>query len=116
MMLPTALPMLDHLRRLVIKRRFATTLVALIAADLGLHIIDEGVDWLSAHPTVVPGVVLISAGLYQFGPLKVRCSRACRSPRGFTLAQLAGTATGLGGNNHHDRVRTPSRPWVVAGR
>jgi len=76
------LPMLDHLRRLVIKRRFATALVAVGAARFTAV-------W------VIAGVVLIGAAFYQFGPLKVRCSRACRSPRGFTLAHWRGRRPAL---------------------
>jgi hypothetical protein len=96
MMLPTALPMLDHLSppghkasvrngfggvgRGKIHRCVVIAGVALIAADLGLRNNGEGVDWFSAHPTVVPG------GANR------RRSLPARSAQGSVLARMPVTA------------------------
>lgn len=106
MMLPPALPMLTVLERLLARhRRRAWPLVAgvsaflgvwllvgaaLVLADAALHAAAAGTPWLLQHPTVVPGVVVIGAGLYQFSTLKQACLRACRSPRGFAVAHWRG--------------------------
>lgn len=106
MMLPPALPMLDTLRRLVAHHRHSRLLVGLGAAgfvtvwtvagtvlivgDAALHAIAVRVAWLTAHPQVVAGAVLVGAGLYQFTPLKNACLRACRTPRGFAVAHWRG--------------------------
>lgn len=106
MMLPPALPMLQMLRKLVVRRRGPRLLVglgglsfvavwtvvgmALIAGDSALHAVSAGQEWLTRAPYRVTGAVLMVAGAYQFSPLKNICLRACRSPRSFALAHWRG--------------------------
>lgn len=45
----------------------------------------EKTSWGMALQPLLPGALLVAAGLYQFSPLKRRCVTACRSPLGFYL-------------------------------
>lgn len=44
-------------------------------------------------PLGLGGIVLIAAGLYQFGPVKQACLRACQSPLSFFMTQWKPTRT-----------------------
>lgn len=106
MMLPPALPLLQTLRGLVIRRRHRAVLlvfgtagfvgvwmvvgVLLIVGQSVLHPVLENQYLADRAPQLVTGVVLAAAGLYQFTPLKRACLRACRSPRSFALAHWRG--------------------------
>jgi Predicted metal-binding integral membrane protein len=62
------------------------------AAGLGAYVLDQAfTELLRSHASrdritwapLALGITLISAGLYQFRPLKHVCLRQCRSPWGF---------------------------------
>ena len=101
MMLPTALPLLQTVHRLVARRRARTGLVAAgaaaflavwLLAGLGFLLGDLLLEPAARHlPAVVlPGLAAVAAGLYQFTPAKRACLTACRSPRGIALAAWRG--------------------------
>jgi predicted metal-binding membrane protein len=106
MMLPTALPLLAIVRRIVDGRRDAGALVAAVAAGyafawLAFGVIAYGIDialreaaatsgWLIAHGWVVGSVVVAGAGAFQFSALKYRCLERCRSPYGFVNSHWRG--------------------------
>jgi predicted metal-binding membrane protein len=99
MMLPSSLPMIGSFARasrgqahprlalaaflaayFVVWTGFA---VFALAVDAGLRDLVPRWGWLSERPWLIPGVVLILAGAFQFSSLKERCLDACRSPFGF---------------------------------
>jgi predicted metal-binding membrane protein len=55
------------------------------SGDVVLHRTVDRVAWLGAHPWVIAGGVLATAGAFQFTPLKDACLRACRLPSNFLL-------------------------------
>jgi predicted metal-binding membrane protein len=99
MMLPTALPLLAALERVVADRSDAPR--ALVMASFGflgvwllfgviarledvlLHALVDSSLWLSTHPRVITASLLTVAGAYQLSPLAAKCASACRSPFGF---------------------------------
>jgi predicted metal-binding membrane protein len=99
MMLPSSLPMIGSFAR--VSRRQAHPRLALtaflaayfavwtgfaavaFAVDAGLNDLVTGWAWLAERPWLVPGVVLVLGGAFQFSPLKERCLDACRSPFAF---------------------------------
>ncbi|WP_306207568.1 DUF2182 domain-containing protein [Actinoplanes sp. RD1] len=102
MMLPTALPLLDMLRRFR-GGPGIVTLGALIyvgawtaagAVLVALHLTLAG--WLAhwpyagEHPQAPLGAALMLAGAYQFSAWKDRCLTACRSPRGIAMLHWRG--------------------------
>lgn len=109
MMLPPALPLLQTVRRLVVRRPDPWRLtvlsamtflgvwtvvgVLLVAGDLGVRALSSAQGWTGARAGAVAGAVLIGAGVYQFTPLKDLCLRGCRSPRSFALAHWQGRRT-----------------------
>jgi len=106
MMLPTTLPLLDIFRRVVMGRRDASRLVAILIAGyllawlafgLAAHAIDwvlldaaQATPWFVAHGWVVGATVVGAAGLFQFSALKYRCLEKCRAPFGFVAARWRG--------------------------
>lgn len=102
MMLPPALPMLSVVERLVSRRPHPRLLLlagtatfvaawtvvgaAMIAGDALLHRLTEGWGLTWHVDALVPGAIVLGAGVFQLTPLKRSCLRACRSPRSFALA------------------------------
>lgn len=100
MMLPTSLPILTVFRTIT---RGEPGLVGLVVAgylaiwglfgavallgDGGLHAL---VDALPSLEALLPGALLLTAGLFQFSPLKYACLTQCRSPIGFVIQNWSG--------------------------
>ncbi|HXH84251.1 MAG TPA: DUF2182 domain-containing protein [Candidatus Tectomicrobia bacterium] len=78
--------------------------VAAAIADAGLHALVDGSPWLAARRHVVPAALLLTAGLFQFSPLKRSCLERCRSPIGFVIQHWRGARRALQafalGNRH----------------
>jgi predicted metal-binding membrane protein len=104
MMLPSAVPMLLFYDSIAQKRSGpAVGLTALFALgylivwfcfSIGAVVLQYALDKASllsplmqATSTVLAGAILITAGLYQWTPLKQACLRRCRSPLDFVLTQ-----------------------------
>jgi predicted metal-binding membrane protein len=104
MMLPSAVPMLLFYDSIAQKRSGpAVGLTALFALgylivwfcfSVGAVVLQYVLDRASllsplmqATRTVLAGAILITAGLYQWTPLKQACLRRCRSPLDFVLTQ-----------------------------
>lgn len=64
--------------------------VAVIVADAVLHIVVEGSPWLGQRTHLLPASLLLTAGLFQFSPLKHSCLDRCRSPVGFVIQHWRG--------------------------
>ncbi|GLQ06808.1 DUF2182 domain-containing protein [Sneathiella chinensis] len=110
MMLPTTLPLLEIFRRLTRKRPDAGRLMLfLIAGYLGIwtafgvvaHALDWGLfqivsqsSWLQLNGWVMGAVILFTAGLFQFSPLKYRCLEKCRTPLSFVVERWRGRQHG----------------------
>jgi predicted metal-binding membrane protein len=62
------------------------------AADRGVHAAVEALPWFAEHPELIIGATLLTAGLWQFSPLRDRCLDECRSPLGFVLNRWRGTS------------------------
>lgn len=108
MMLPSSVPLVVTFGALVARRRRPQVLVALLLvgyllvwgafglgawlADRGVHAAVDALPWLAAHPQLIIGTTLLTAGLWQFSPLRDRCLEACRSPLGFVLNRWRGTS------------------------
>jgi predicted metal-binding membrane protein len=108
MMLPSSVPLVVTFGALVGRRRQPARLVALLlvgyllvwagfglaawAADRGVHAAVEALPWLAEHPELIIGATLLTAGLWQFSPLRDRCLDECRSPLGFVLNRWRGTS------------------------
>ena len=102
MMLPTALPMLRAFARVARGQvRPRTTMAVFVGAyvavwtgfavvalggDAVLHRVVDATPWLAQRPGLIAGGVLVTAGLFQFSPLKERCLTECRSPTAFLWA------------------------------
>jgi predicted metal-binding membrane protein len=107
MMLPTTLPLVDIFRNVTRTRDDRSTLLlSLIAGYLAIwagfglltHLVDffihRGVDsdaWLHSHAWLLVALPFITAGIYQFTPLKHLCLDKCRSPFSFVVARWRGT-------------------------
>jgi predicted metal-binding membrane protein len=61
-------------------------------ADRGVHAVVDALPWLAGHPQLIIATTLLTAGLWQFSPLRDRCLEACRSPLGFVLNRWRGTS------------------------
>lgn len=108
MMLPSSVPLVVTFGALVRRRRRPDVLVALLLvgyllvwggfglgawlADRVVHAAVDGLPWLAAHPELILAATLLTAGLWQFSPLRDRCLDACRSPLGFVLNRWRGTS------------------------
>ena len=108
MMLPTTVPVLRIVRRMVAGRADAGRLYALVlagylAAWLGFGLVAHALDaalraaaggsaWLAAHGWAVGAAVVAGAGLFQFSTLKYRCLDQCRTPLGFVTQRWGGRA------------------------
>ena len=106
MMLPTALPLLELIRRFTAGRRGGPAIVALcagvyvatwtaagvvlVAATMFLDRHLAGWAWAAEHPRAPLGAALMLAGAYQFSSLKDRCLTVCRSPRGVAMLHWRG--------------------------
>jgi predicted metal-binding membrane protein len=58
---------------------------AAFAGDVVLHELFHVIGPLEARPWLVPGMVLLGAGAFQFTSLKDRCLEQCRNPAMFLL-------------------------------
>jgi predicted metal-binding membrane protein len=103
MMLPSSLPLVTVFR--TITRGAPALLAALVAGylltwglfgllalagDVVLHELVEASDWLTARTHLVSASLLLTAGLFQFSPLKHACLKRCRSPIGFVIQHWQG--------------------------
>ena len=79
----------------------------------GVRSLDLGVlAWDAAGPYVAGGAIL-AAAIYQLGPLKKRCLRRCRNPRGFVSEHWRpGRAGALRMGIEHGRVCVGSS-WAL---
>jgi predicted metal-binding membrane protein len=64
--------------------------VAALVADTGLHLFVERSPWLADRPHLIAASLLLTAGLFQFSPLKHSCLERCRSPIGFVIQHWRG--------------------------
>lgn len=108
MMLPSSVPLVVTFAALVARRRRPGRLVGLLllgylvvwaafgfaawSADRAVHAAVEAIPWLSDRPQLIMAATLLSAGLWQFSPLRDRCLDECRSPLGFVLNRWRGTS------------------------
>ncbi|VVB95071.1 Uncharacterised protein [uncultured archaeon] len=106
MMLPTSLPLITLFRALIRDRPNHMQLVFLLVGGylsmwmlFGIiaHIGDWGIlqlveqnDWLHTNSWTIGAVILVTAGLYQFTPLKYHCLDKCRSPLSFIMERWQG--------------------------
>jgi predicted metal-binding membrane protein len=106
MMLPTTLPLLSIVGRIVAGRRDAGSLLARVVvgyaiAWLGFGLLAHGLDsllhlaaaqagWLAGRGWAIGAVVLAGAGAFQFSALKYRCLERCRTPFAFVNARWHG--------------------------
>jgi len=100
MMLPSSLPMVRYYAMVVQRQGRPGDVHRFLAGygfvwlafgylafggDLGLHRIADRSAWITDHPWVVGGSVLVVAGLFQFSAFKERCLTNCRHPAAFLL-------------------------------
>jgi predicted metal-binding membrane protein len=72
------------------------------AADIAIQSLPGVFPTLQAYGTVIGGVTLVGAGIYQLTPLKYLCLSQCRSPLGFLLTSWRdGTAGAFRMGLHH---------------
>jgi predicted metal-binding membrane protein len=99
MMLPTALPLFELLRRLghgvglamgVYLGAWTAAGALLVAVNLVLDRWTQDWPWVWAHPHAPLGAALMLAGAYQFSSWKDRCLTVCRSPRGVAMLHWRG--------------------------
>ncbi|HLF79354.1 MAG TPA: DUF2182 domain-containing protein [Dehalococcoidia bacterium] len=106
MMLPTTLPLLDIFRSMTRTREDRSVLLAILlsgylavwlAFGAGAHFVDffihRAVDsdaWLHSHSWLLVALPLLTAGVYQFTPLKHLCLDKCRSPFSFVAERWRG--------------------------
>ena len=101
MMLPSAAPMVLCFAALNRRRGERARTLLFVAAYLALWTAFSGaaaatqwalqsIGWVSpmivSMSSVLSGVLLLIAGIFQFSPLKHACLRACRSPLGFLIS------------------------------
>jgi predicted metal-binding membrane protein len=55
------------------------------AADLAIQSLPDTFPGLRTYGSIIGGVVLVVAGIYQLTPLKYLCLSHCRSPMGFLM-------------------------------
>lgn len=106
MMLPTATRLLadfglvvharpERLRlQVLLVAGFVSVWVAVGSAfqvgDNAIHAVVDAIGWLAAHDQLIAAAAFVTAGAYQFTPLKYRCLTACRAPRGFIFRHWRG--------------------------
>ncbi len=106
MMLPSSVPLVVTFATLVGRRARPRLLVALLlvgylaiwtgfglaawVADRAVHTAIDSVPWLAERPQMIMGATLLTAGLWQFSPLRDQCLDACRSPLGFVMNRWRG--------------------------
>ncbi|WP_250032486.1 DUF2182 domain-containing protein [Paractinoplanes maris] len=99
MMMPTALPLFELLRRLghgvgPAMLLYVGTWTAAGAVLVGLNLAfvrwTQNWTWTVEHPRAPLGAALVLAGAYQFSAWKDRCLTACRSPRGIAMLHWRG--------------------------
>jgi predicted metal-binding membrane protein len=100
-MLPSSLPLIrlfyraadSQPRPALAKSAFVTGYAAVWTAfgalafvgDYGVHATVDRIGWLSAHPWLIGGSVLMLAGAFQFTDLKEKCLDECRHPAAYML-------------------------------
>jgi predicted metal-binding membrane protein len=108
MMLPTTLPLLDIFRGVTRMRDDRSTLLLILIAGyltiwagfgLFTHLVDFFIHravnsdaWLHSHTWLLVALPLITAGIYQFTPLKHLCLDKCRSPFSFVAQHWRGSS------------------------
>jgi predicted metal-binding membrane protein len=113
MMLPTVLPLVNVVARIVRGRRDAAVVLGLLvlgyslawmAFGLAAFALDAGIragaaraEWFAAHGTLLGAAVLALAGAFQFSALKYRCLDRCRTPFGFVNQHWHGRAPRVDG-------------------
>ena len=97
MMLPSSLPLVTVFRTIAPRSSLLAPLIAgylstwglfgLVAllADAGLHTVFDLFPTLQARSDLIAPGLLLTAGLFQFSPLKHSCLTQCRSPVGFVM-------------------------------
>jgi predicted metal-binding membrane protein len=106
MMLPTALPLLEIFRRLILRRPGRWPLMTAVilgylgvwlvfgiaahSADWVLHQLVERTPWLEANGWIIGAGILLLAGGFQFTRLKYRCLEKCRAPLSFVMEHWRG--------------------------
>jgi predicted metal-binding membrane protein len=108
MMLPTTLPLLGRLGRLIEKRPDRTMLLTLVilgyfliwgvfglaahSIDFLLHNLVVANPWLTFNGWIIGASVLAAAGVFQFSTLKHDCLAKCRAPFSFVNEDRGGPA------------------------
>ena len=106
MMLPSSLPLVTVFHTVARRASLVALLVAgylgiwalfgfaAFLADAWLHALFAAVldasPRLQARPDLIPAMLLLAAGLFQFSPLKHACLTQCRSPIGFVMQHWRG--------------------------
>ena len=102
MMLPSSLPLVTVFRTIAPRSSLLVPLIAgylstwglfgLVAflADAGLHTVFDLFPTLQARSDLIAPGLLLTAGLFQFSPLKHSCLTQCRSPVGFVMRHWRG--------------------------
>ena len=102
MMLPSALPLVLLYRAAARKERSADRMGSLLAgyvmvwtiAGLPVHLYDRLVGSGGPELAVLPGLLLVGGGAYQFTGLKKRCHARCSSPLFFLAREWRPGVTG----------------------
>jgi predicted metal-binding membrane protein len=69
---------------------------AAFIGDVGIHRGVHAWPWLAMHSWMIPGVTLLTAGVFQFSSLKQRCLSVCRHPAALLLRHYRrGVAAGF---------------------
>jgi predicted metal-binding membrane protein len=108
MMLPSSVPLVLTFAALTRRRHQPGLLVALLLIgylvvwgafglaawilDRGIHVAVDAWPFLAAHPQLIIFTTLLTAGLWQFSPLRDKCLEECRSPLGFVMNRWRGTS------------------------
>jgi predicted metal-binding membrane protein len=88
---PSRATLLFSLAYLVVWTAFG---VLAFATDVGLHEAVERVTYLEEHELLIPGALMLGAGVYQFSGLKDRCLTVCRTPMSFVMTRWRPGARG----------------------
>lgn len=110
MMLPSSLPLVNLFRRFTLRRPDRGRLLLLLGAGylwvwgafgllayLGDGLLHAAVEQLPALQAAAGGIaaaLLLTAGVYQFTPLKTLCLEKCRSPYSFLVQHWSGKRPG----------------------